>query len=157
MSTKFTALSTIAESIRLRMEALGIFKATHKAAISSSGQIWLSRDVMTVLPSAVVCMGSGAFESSGLVRKPTALIIVIDAFKADTEKKAEGIWPLLDAVFASFLPQVEDGAAPVMPVIEGVEFELTDYSPIESENNVVAFAIMVEGSESAIVESEEEG
>jgi hypothetical protein len=152
MTTKFTALATIAETARLRMEALGIFKATHKAAISNSGQIWVNKDILAILPAAVVCMGNGAFESHGLVRNPSMLVIVVDEFKKDTETKAEGIWPLLDAVFESFTPQVEDGN---VPVIEGVEFELKDYSPIESDARVVAFAVLLEGAESAITETEE--
>ena len=140
----------MAEGVRQRLEDLGIFKAVRKAAISNGGQIWVSKDVLNILPAAIVCIGNGAFESFGLVRKPSLLIIIADNFKADTEAKAEGIWPLLDKVFASFVPQVATGEAPEMPVIDGVEYELKNFSPIDSSERIVAFGIEIEGSDSAV-------
>jgi hypothetical protein len=155
MSTKFKNLYDIADGVKSRLEDLDIFKAVNVAAISNGGQIWLAKDVLNQLPSAVVCIGSGEFESNGLVGNMSVLIIVIDQFKAGTEAKAGGIWPLVDSVCASFMPQVGAGAAPVMPEIDGVEYELKSFAPIESSERVVAFGIELNAALSAEYEIEE--
>ena len=137
--TRFKALFELADGVKERLKDLGIFKAVSVAAVSSGGQIWISKDVFNVLPAAIVCIGSADFDSHGLVRNGSVLIILADNFKKDTEAKAGGIWPLIDSVCASFMPQVTPGQLPVMPVIEGVEFELKSFSPIESQGSLVTF------------------
>lgn len=154
--TKFKPLYEIADGVKQRLEDLAIFKAVSVAAISNGGQIWLAKDVLNKLPCAVVCIGSADFESSGLVSNKSVLVIVVDEFKAGTDAKAEGIWPLVDSVCASFMPQVEEGKVPEMPVIDGVEYELKSFSPIDSAERVVAFGIELTAAEAAFYEIDEE-
>jgi hypothetical protein len=153
--TKFKNLYDIAAGVKTRLEALAIFESVDVAAISNGGQIWLAKDLANKLPAAVVCVGNAEHESSGLVRNLAVLVIVIDEFKGKTEAKAAGIWPLVDSVCASFMPQVTPGAVPVMPVIDDVEYELKSFSPIESGERVVAFGIELNAAEAAFYEIEE--
>lgn len=153
--TKFKPLYEIADAVKTRLEALNIFEAVSVAAISNGGQIWLAKDLASVLPAAVVCIGSAGFESSGLVRNKSVLIVVIDEFKVKTDARAAGIWPLVDSVCASFMPQVTPRTAPVLPIIDGVEYELKSFSPVESGERVVAFAIELNAAEAATYEIEE--
>ena len=114
----------------------------------------MSRDILNALPAAVVCVGNGAFKSRGLARDTTVLIIVVDSFKSGTEAKAKGVWPLIDTTCNLFIPQVEPKKLPVMPIIDGVEYELRNFIPIESEERISAFGIELNGAEGAVYEIE---
>lgn len=145
MQTIFKPLYQMAEGVRHLLEDTGKFKHTAVAAISTGGQIWASKDLLNLLPVAIVCVGSAAFESRNMVRNTSVLIIIIDEFKSGTEAQAGGIWPLLDTVCGLFVVE-----------LAGVVYEVQKFSPIESGERVVAFGIELNAGEAAYQETVDE-
>lgn len=137
----------IADDIIAVLEAKDVFKSVSKAAIDNHRQLLKHAANILGSPKAVVCIGDGKWEKYGMIRKFSVAIIVMAKFQKGLGNKAESVWTLAEAAAEPFLPVIENGKAPVFPEIEGVKYELKDWTPLETVETAASFVIELAATE----------
>ncbi|MBO4647319.1 MAG: hypothetical protein J5806_04105 [Lentisphaeria bacterium] len=155
MSTGFTPLTEIADGIvqRIRTGAGDQFKLITYAQATNGAQIWEMLQTMSSVPGCVAAVGSGEYGPDALKRTVRVMIFVVDGFSRGTANAADGIWRRMETVLNLFLPdrQSTDFAR---PKVCGIEFAPVSWSPVESDENICAFSLVLEGTEFLLEESE---
>ncbi len=156
----YTAYSTLLNAVKsalLGLEDGGGARIFGDGAVciapcSNEAQLWLAMDAVGVLPCAVVFLGSAEFADCGLTRENTVAAALFGEFQAGTQEKAEGVFPLVDAVQNMFLPVAGAGLAAVIPTIGGAEFELRRITAIDSPERISAFVVELAASDAALTD-----
>ena len=155
MATSFTPLTQIAGGIveRIRAGAADQFKLITFAQATNGAQIWQMLQAVSSIPGCVVAIGSGEYAPDALKRTIRVMIFVVDTFSRGTANAADGLWRRVETVLNLFLPDWSTDD-PARPTVCGIEFVPVSWSPIESEENVSAFTLVLEGNEFLTEESE---
>lgn len=141
----FRKLTDIAADVVAQIQATNSFLSVTWAAVNNHQQLMDHASNIIHLPKAIVCIGSGNYDKHALIRRLTLAIVVFAQWNINT-KQADAVWTLAEAAAEPFLPQFpqdEDGndLPPVLPEINGVQYELKSWSPLESDNRTAAFVI----------------
>ena len=146
--TRFTPLTDIASGItqRIRDNAAGEFKLITYAQATNGAQIWEMLQTMSSIPGCVVAVGSGEYGPDVLRRTVRVMIYVVSPFSRGSAAAADGIWHQIETVLDLFLPD-RKGDGFDYPEICGIEFTPVSWNPVESEENVCAFCLVLEGTE----------
>ncbi|MBR4665242.1 MAG: hypothetical protein IKO93_15355 [Lentisphaeria bacterium] len=155
MSTEFTPLTSIASGIvqRIRDGAASQFKLITYAQATNGAQIWQMLQSMSSIPGCVVAIGSGEYGPDALKRTVRVMIFVVGPFSRGSAAAADGIWHQVETVLDLFLPGQSDDAFDY-PEVCGIEFVPVSWSPVESDENICAFSLVLEGTEFLLEESE---
>lgn len=139
----FTPIQEIAEGIAERIRKTERFQHVTYAQASNGAQIWMLEAVAN-LPAAVVAIGTVSYENDGLKRTIRPMIFIVGEFDRYLSGDAAGIWELTEQVLDSFLPEMTD-AGLNQPEICGIEFVPESAVPIQSEENVSAYLVTLNG------------
>ena len=153
--TGFTPLTDIASGIvqRIRDGASDQFKLITYAQATNGAQIWEMLQAMSSVPGCVAAVGSGEYGPDSLKRTVRVMIFVVDGFSRGTANSADGIWRRMESVLNLFLPDWSEDEF-TRPKICGIEFIPVSWSPIESDENIAAFSLVLEGTEFLLEEFE---
>lgn len=144
----FTPLTEIASGIvdRIRTGAGDQFKLITYAQATNGAQIWTMLQAMSSVPGCVAAVGSGEYAPDALKRTIRVILFVVDGFSRGSANAADGIWRRVETVLNLFLPDLESDDFR-RPDVCGIEFSPVSWSPVESEENVCAFSLVLEGTE----------
>lgn len=147
--TRFTPLTDIASGIakRIRDNAAGEFKLVTHAQATNGAQIWEMLQAMSSVPGCVVAVGSGDFGPDALKRTVRVMIFVVNSFARGSAAAADGIWQKVETVQNLFLPDRAGDDCFDYPEICGIEFSPVSWNPVESDEQVCAFCLVLEGTE----------
>ena len=145
MATRFAALRDIASGIvdRIKDGAGEKFKLVTYAQATNGAQIWELLQAMSSIPGCVVAIGSGEFGPDMLTRTVRIMIVVVSKFSRGTAAAADGIWSQVESVLELFLPDENTACAQVC----GIVFAPVSWQVLESEENVSAYMLTLEGTE----------
>lgn len=149
MRTGFARLPELAAAIagRIRTGCPGRFKTVTHAQATSGAQVWDMLQAMSAIPGAVVAIGSGDFSADALKRTVRVMVFILAPFSRGTAADADGIWSLAEEVLDLFLPAAAAGGGLDYPAVAGIEFSPVSWTPLESDENISAFCLTLEGTE----------
>lgn len=147
MSTGFTPLTEIAAGIVQLIESRAgtDFKLITYAQATNGAQIFEMLQTKAGVPCCIAAIGSGEYGPDGLKRTVRVMIFVVDGFSRGAANKADGIWRRVESVLKVFLPDIDSDFA--RPEVCGIEFTPVSWSPVESDENISAFSLVLEGTE----------
>ena len=145
MATQFVPLREIACGIveRIKSGAGNRFKLVTYAQATNGEQVWELLQAMSSIPGCIVTIGSGEFGPDTLTRTVRVMVIVVNKFSRGTAAAADGIWQQVESVMNLFLP----GEQTVCPEVCGIVFMPVTWQPLESEESVCAYSLVLEGTE----------
>ena len=145
MSTQFTPLASIASGIvqRIKDGAAAQFKLITYAQATNGAQIWDLLQGMSSIPGCVVAIGSGEYGPNMLTRTVRVMIVVVSKFSRGAAADADGIWSKVESVLELFLPDENTACAEIC----GIVFAPVSWQVLESEENVSAYMLTLEGTE----------
>lgn len=148
MRTGFVCLTDLAAAIagRIRTGCPGRFKLVTHAQATNGAQVWEMLQTMSSIPGAVVAIGSGDFSADALKRTVRVMVFILAPFSRGSAADASGIWSLVEDVLALFLPAISAEGLDY-PEISGIEFSPVSWAPLESDENISAFCLTLEGTE----------
>ncbi len=147
----FRSFDDIASDVSGVLSGLKLFKNVDVAAVSTGEQLVKQLASISPLPAAIVCIGSGDFEGSGLERKATVAIIVVADYSKTGAGRAANVWGLVDAVTEAFAPSVDPATGePLWQTLNDVHYVPRSWTPVDSPAlRVAAFAVELETHELA--------
>lgn len=148
-AVSYRPLVAIAEDVRAAVAATKAFRHTSWLACDNHRQLADYIKTVPAAPAAVVCVGSGDFSNHALKREFTVAVVVFAPFKATKQTKSEAAWTLAEAAAAPFLPVLAVGAVPAFPAIRGVEYELSGWRPLGTDDKSVSFVLEIRAVEPA--------
>ncbi len=103
----FRTLNDMALDLKTMIEQSNKVLEVRMAAITSYEHLQEVIPSLGKLPAAVVCIGHGDFGNGNdtSVKNVQPGILVVTSFENSAEKKAMGIWKVLDDVTQLFIPQ----------------------------------------------------
>lgn len=140
----FTPIQEIAEGIAERIRKTERFQHVTYAQASNGAQVWQMLEAMANLPCAIVAIGTVDYDNDALKRTIRPMIFIVGEFDRWLSGDAAGIWELTEQVLDSFLPEMTD-AGLNQPEICGIEFVPESAVPIQSEENVSAYLVTLNG------------
>ena len=149
----YQPLGDLAEAVRAdlaeHVPALG--GRVKVAAATNAAQLLSEIDALTMTPGAVVVLGRINYppESNGLARQVQVIVAVADKFRRTTSGRAEGIWPLADAIADRFLPRFPPGGGAENCEIADCEWEVESMTPGAGDERVAIFFVNLLASEYA--------
>lgn len=143
----YQQLTSIADDVIDELEATAAFKSVTWVALDNYRQLMDYAKTIAVTPKAIVCIGSGNYAQQGMYRKFTIAIVVFANYKRSRSSRADAVWALADAAAGPFIPVVATDAAPVFPVINGVEYELKGWEPLGTDDRTASFVVELEATE----------
>jgi hypothetical protein len=143
----YRSLENIAEDIKALLEATEAFETVETRAVSSGEQLFDAVSNIRKTPAAFVLLGDGSYDRNGLVRTFSPVIVVLAEYKSAGERRAAGVWALLEAAQGPFEPVLEEGQPPVFPGVNGVGYELKGWSPVGGTGSIAAYALELEATE----------
>ena len=142
----YTPVQMIAEGIAEMIRATGAFKYVTYAQASNGAQVWRMLEAMVNLPAAIVAIGTVDYEHDALKRTIRPMVVVVGEFNRYLNGDAAGIWELTERVVGAFLPALTPEGLN-QPEVCGIEFVPESAVPIQSEENVSAYLVTLEGTE----------
>ena len=136
----YTPVQEIAEELAAMIRSTGAFEHVTYAQASNGGQVWQMLEAMANLPAAVVAIGTIEYDHDALKRTIRPMIFIVGEFNRYLSGDAAGIWELTEQVLSAFLPTLT-------PEGRGIEFVPDSVTPIQSEENVSAYLVTLEGTE----------
>lgn len=137
----FRKLNDMALDLKELLEESGKVKEVRIAAITSYDQLQDIIPCLGSLPAAVVCFGTGEFSNDVSARTVSPGILVVDRFAATAEKKALGIWQVLEDVIDLFVPPAGPRSA---KFINGVKYIPSSFRPIVCGKTNAAYLLELE-------------
>ncbi len=142
----YTPVQEIAEELAAMIRATGAFEHVTYAQASNGGQVWQMLEAMANLPAAVVAIGTIEYDHDALKRTIRPMIFIVGEFNRYLSGDAAGIWELTEQVLSAFLPTLTPEGLN-QPEACGIEFVPDSVTPIQSEENVSAYLVTLEGTE----------
>ncbi len=134
----FRTLNDMAADLKAMLEESGKLKEVRMAAITSYEQLQDVIPTLGKLPAAVVCIGFGDFGDTASVKNVQPGILLVDKFESTAEKKALGIWKVLDDIAELFIPKKGARSAVNM---NGVIYLPDSFRPIVCQKTSSAYLL----------------
>ncbi len=141
----FEDLETIAEGVRRRVAATGLFRKAVYASLTNAGQLDRLLEVLSALPAAVVSIGEVEYGDRGCSRTIRPLVIVAERFRGS--ELGPGIWETVQKVAVLFEPEFPSGEPPAFPEAGGIAWRILSFAPLESREEIAGCVLTLEGTE----------
>jgi len=141
----FRTLNDMASDLKTMLDQSGKVKEVRLAAITSYEQLQDIIPVLGKLPAAVVCFGVGDFGKDADVKNVQPGILLVDNLESSAEKKALGIWKVLDDVAELFVPKKGARSAVNM---NGVIYLPDSFRPVVCQKSSSAYLLVLKTQQS---------